>query len=280
MATKIRATSPRYLLSSSYVLWLAGMVASFAFDVPALGRVRRPQARCRLFCLPFPGAAASGFLPWSDLLPQEVELCALQLPGREDRFLEPLTTSFSFVVEEFLGAMAPYTTDLPFGLFGHSGGALLAFELARQLGAAKLPEPAVLFLSGESPADAPRQVGRSQLLPDTEFMAWLADRGGLAPEVAENAELMDLLLPVLRADFAWYEAYEYEPGPPLPFPVTAFAGRADPVVDVKTVAGWRTHTTERFELLPIDGAHFFIWDNRGQVVSHIAEALRATETSG
>ncbi|WP_212913963.1 thioesterase II family protein [Streptomyces sp. TS71-3] len=249
-------------------------MATFAFDTPSLGRVRRPGAGYRLFCMPFPGSAASAFLPWAELLPPDVELCAAQLPGREDRFDEPLVTDFTALLDELVGAVAPYT-DLPFAVFGHSAGALLAFELVRALQERRGAVAQALFVSAEPPPDAPRDGERLHTLDDAGFLRRLVDRGGTPPEIAGNAELMELLLPVLRADFTWCERYEYRPGPPLARPLTAFAGRHDRVVGADRVRGWSARTTGPFELHVVDGDHFFVRDAKQDVVSRIVGTLRS-----
>ncbi|MDW6066038.1 alpha/beta fold hydrolase [Streptomyces sp. FXJ1.4098] len=249
-------------------------MATFAFDTPCLGRVRRPNAHHRLFCLPFPGAAASAFLPWADVLPLDVELWAVQLPGREDRFVEPPQTCFETLVDELADAIAPHTADTPFALFGHSGGALLAFELARALRERGQPAPTRLFLSAEPPPDVPRSATKLHTLDDAELVQRLRTRGGTPPEIAENEELMELLLPVLRADFTWYETYEYRPGPQLESPVTAFVGHDDPIVGAEAVSGWRSHTTGSFEARGVTGGHFFVQDAMEEIVSHVVRALR------
>lgn len=245
-------------------------MATFEFETAPVGRVRRPGARYRLFCLPFPGAGASAFLPWADELPHDVELSAIQLAGREDRFVDEPATAVDAIVAELVDAIAP-TLDMPYALFGHSGGALLAFELARAL-----PEPTHLFVSAEFPPDAPRPDATLYQLDDAAFADRLLARGGTAPEIAGNAELMELLLPILRADFTWYGTYRYEQGPPLDCPITVFASPDDPLVAPAEVTGWRAHTTGPSQVHDVSGGHFFVRDAAGPVVARIVDALRAT----
>jgi medium-chain acyl-[acyl-carrier-protein] hydrolase len=256
-------------------LWFDLAVHAFEFPDPAIGVVRRTDADQQLFCLPFPGGAASGFLPWADLLPARVELVAAQLGGREDRFLDPAPTSVAAIVAELLDAMRTMS-GRPFALFGHSGAALLAFELARALRARGEPGPAQLFVSAEPAPDLPRSGPLLHTLDDAELIQRLRARGGTAPEVLANDELMELILPTLRADFGWYEKYDYRPGPPLDCPVTAFASEQDKIVGVDAVAGWAAHTTGAFQLRLVDGGHFFIQDAANTVVPMIADALAVT----
>lgn len=248
-------------------------MTGFRFPLPWLGKVDRPAAGHRLVCLPFPGAGASTFLPWAKLLPVEVELAAVQLPGREDRFPETPLTSWS----DLVGPIAAAILDCPgppVALFGHSGGALLAFEVAREL-RARGTAPAHLFVSAEPAPDHPRD---SQLhtLADAEFLRQVRARGGIPAELADNQELLELLLPVLRADFTWSETYRYQSEPPLSCPLTAFAGRQDQITGADELAGWRAQTTGPFRTQLVDGGHFYLREPAGAetVTDQIARALR------
>jgi medium-chain acyl-[acyl-carrier-protein] hydrolase len=245
-------------------------VEVFEFGSPWIGRVRREAARVRLFCLPFPGAGAPEFLPWAALLPPDVELCAVQLPGRADRFDEEPRTELRSLVADIATAMAPYA-DLPYALFGHSGGALLAFELSRTLAV----EPIRLFVSAEPAPELPRSGPALRDLDDAEFLRQFVARGGLAPEVAALPELVDLVLPTLRADVTWCETYEFRPGPPLACPITAFAGLGDPVTSAGEVDQWAAHTAAAFERHLVDGGHLFVRDSVESVVKHVVTALSA-----
>ncbi len=252
---------------------LAGAVATFDFETPSVGRVRQPGARYRLLCLPFPGAGASAFLPWADELPPDVELSAIQLAGREDRFLDEPSTSVDAIVAELVEAITP-TLDCPVALFGHSGGALLAYELARAL-----PDPIHLFVSAEPPPEAPRPDMTLHDLDDAAFTDRVKERGGMAPEIAGNAELMELLLPTLRADFTWYGTYRYHQRAQLGCPITAFASPDDPLVAPADLAGWAAHTTGPSQIHLVDGGHFFVRDAAGTIVTRIVESLRTTATT-
>lgn len=246
-------------------------MATFEFETPSVGRVRQSGARYRLLCLPFPGAGASAFLPWADELPPDVELSAIQLAGREDRFLDEPVTSVGAIVAELVDAIAP-SLDTPYALFGHSGGALLAYELARAL-----PDPAHLFVSAEPPPDAPRPDATRYQLDDEAFADWVQASGGTAPEVAGNPELMELLLPTLRADFTWYGTYRHEQGPPLTCPITTFASPDDPLVLPAVMTGWQEHTTgsSQARLVAATG-HFYLRDAEASIVTHIVDSLRTT----
>lgn len=247
-------------------------MATFEFQDSSIGRVRRSAARYRLLCLPFPGAGASTFLPWGDALPADVELSAIQLGGREDRFLDEPPSTVEAIVAEVVDVVAP-TLDLPYALFGHSGGALLAYELARAL-----PEPVHLFVSAEPPPEAPRPDATLYQLDDASFADRIRARGGTAPEIAANPELMELLLPTLRADFTWYGTYQYEHRPPLQCPITMFASPDDPLVAPADMAGWREHTTgpTRLQEVAGPGGHFYVRDGAAPLIGAIVDSLRTT----
>lgn len=247
---------------------------TLVFDSPYSGRVPNSAAEVRLHCLPFPGAGASAYLPWADILPPWVELCAVQLPGREDRFLEEPLTRFPDVVEAVAAALAPGATR-PYALFGHSGGALLAYDVARALAARGLPRPVHLFVSGESAPGHPSADAPAHALPDAAFLEAVRARGGLDEELLANEELVELVLPILRADFTWYETYRPAQGALLDCPVTAYAGRADDLIDLAGVRRWGELTTGPFKVHILDGDHFAAWRAPERIAGHLGAALAA-----
>ncbi len=177
-------------------------------------------ARARLFCLAHAGGGASFFRPWAAALPSHIELCAVQLPGREQRFAEPCFEALEPLLDALIPALTPLF-DWPFALFGHSLGALVAFELARRLEAAGTP-PLGLAASAFRAPHLPAERRLSEL-PDTEFVAEIAGLGGMPGELLDHPELLETILPALRADFAIAERYRFAPGPKLAVPVAAMA---------------------------------------------------------
>jgi len=251
-----------------------GLGRTLVFESPYCGRVPSPGAGHRLFCLPFPGAGASAYLEWAQALPSSIELCSIQLPGREDRFPEDPITSFPVLVEQISSAVGEQLRG-PYSLFGHSGGALLAYEVARTLAARGRSEPAHLFVSGENaPAARPPAV-HAHRLPDAEFLSYVRARGGLDAEFLENEELVELVLPILRADFTWYETYRHERDAMLDCPITVYASPADGLVDLDALGRWRDHTTGPFEVHLVEGDHFFVWGAREQIIGHLVGALKS-----
>ncbi len=187
----------------------------------------RPGAEVRLFCFPHAGGGASLFHGWADRLPPAVEVCPVQLPGRETRFGEPPINRLGPLVGALAEALLPHL-DRPFAFFGHSLGALIGFELARRLRRERGLEPVHLFASA---CAAPQRWGCVRpihALPDAAFRKELRRLRGTAPAVLDNEELMEILLPALRADFALCETYAYGEDDPLSCPVTAVGGLRDP----------------------------------------------------
>ena len=227
----------------------------------------------RLFCLPYAGGGASVFRSWSKGLPQNLELCAVQLPGRENRFQEPPFHQITPLVEALVIALAPQL-DKPYSLYGHSVGALIAFELARKLGKKQGYGPAHLFVSAHR---APRQVNQDQpihQLADDEFIRELQRRyDGIPCAIRENHELMELLIPVLRADFALSETYVYVAEEPLSCPITAFGGLKDTNVSADDLNFWGQETNHDFSLHMFPGAHFFLHEHLAVLLPLVGQSL-------
>ena len=233
-----------------------------------------PRAAHRLFCLPYAGGSAASYRDWHALAPDGIQVCPVELPGRGGRFGEPTLTRLRPLVDALAGALAPYL-DRPFAVFGHSMGGLLAFELARTLRRRGLPLPAHLFVSAAAAPDLPRSRPPVHHATDAEVMDELRLLGGTPPELLDDKEVMELMLPVIRADFSVLETYEYRPGPPLPVPLTVFGGADDPLVPVRSLDGWRRQSAAaRLHVLP--GGHFFVSPAAAGVMAVIADTLAAT----
>ncbi len=231
-----------------------------------------PQARLRLLCFAYAGGGPPIFHHWAGGLPAGVEVCAVQLPGRGARVREAPFTRLAPLVETLASALRP-DLDKPFALFGHSVGALIAFELARALRRRGQPLPAHLFVSGCGAPQLPDPRLPIHALPDGEFVAELAQLGGTPAEVLAHAELMALLLPALRADFALSETYVCAEEPPLACPVTAFGGVDDARVSRDRLEGWREQTVGSFTLRLFPGDHFFINTARPALLEALAGQL-------
>lgn len=233
----------------------------------------RPGADVRLFCLPYAGGSASVFRAWPKAFGPRVEVVAVQLPGREQRIRERPA-----VEPEQVASAIARATDRPYAIFGHSMGGRLGFEVIRILRAGGRPLPVRFYPSGANPPHGGPSTGPLtglSTVDDEEFGARLVAAGGVPAEVVAEQELFALFLPVLRVDFAWVDGYTYTEGPPLPVPITAFAGEADPVARASRVPGWREHTTESFTQHTLPGGHFFLHDRLPEMSALIEADLHA-----
>lgn len=231
-----------------------------------------PSARLRLFCFPFAGGSAGSFMPWFSALAPDIQLCAIQLPGRGARFSEPPIHDFTTLIGQ-LGQIIARHDDRPYAFFGHSLGALIAFELAHHCVRRGLARPRHLFVSASG---APRhRVGaaRYDLLSDRELLAKLRDYAGTPPEVLANQELMTLLLPAIRADFALLRHYRYQPRPRLDIPLSVLSGRGDSHVGREMLDDWRAETSASCEQHGFDGGHFFPFERPNEVLELVKRRL-------
>lgn len=241
---------------------------------------RRTDARRRLFCFPFAGGSAASYYKWQEELPAGVELYPVQLPGRGARLAEIPFTEMRPLVEA-LGEAMQHHLEIPFAFFGHSMGAIIAFELSRWLRRRHALEPMHLFVSGHVAPEVETARVCSYDLPEPAFMEKLWRLNGTPGEVLNNAELMQLLLPVLRADFAVIETYSYEDAPPLACRITALGGLEDKGVGRVELDAWREQTTGAFNLRMMPGDHFFLNAARVQILQIISrEMFQFADTCG
>ena len=236
-----------------------------------------PEASLRLFCFPFAGGGAWVFNSWADRLPadiqRETELWAVHLPGRESRRAQPPFTELAPLMDALTPLLAPLLTR-PYALFGHSMGALLSFELACGRRSQGAVGPVHMIVSGHR---APRLPDRNlpvHQLSDHDILAKLRRLGGTPDEVLRNPELMEMYLPLLRADFAVCETYVYEHREPLTCSLTVLGGTDDPQVSRKDLAAWRVHTSGSFSLHMLPGGHFFLQGARSLFLQVLGQDLR------
>jgi medium-chain acyl-[acyl-carrier-protein] hydrolase len=221
-------------------------------------RTRQDPRTCfRLFCFPHAGGGASIFRAWPDRLPSEIEVCAIQLPGREERLREPPFARLSSLIDVLADVLYPYM-DLPFAFFGHSLGSLISFELARRLRRQKALCPLQLFISGCRAPQIPDPDPPIHHLPDAEFIKELSRFNGTPKAVLDNPELMEVFLPLLRSDIRLYETYVYHHEAPLDCPITAFGGLEDEEVSREELAAWCDQTRNRYSMQMFPGDHFFL----------------------
>jgi medium-chain acyl-[acyl-carrier-protein] hydrolase len=164
--------------------------------------------------------------------------------------------------------------DKPFAFFGHSNGGLMVFELARALRREGGPMPLQLLVGGRPAPQLEITDPPIHALPHDEFIQELRRFAGTPDEVLENAEIMELIMPLLRADFAMGETYQYVPEPPLDLPISAYGGQLDADVSEEQVQAWREQTTGEFRMRMFPGDHFFINSDRAQVLAEVSRDLR------
>ena len=234
----------------------------------------RPRASCRLrlFCFPYAGGGASVFHSWHTGLPAEVDICAIQLPGREERIADQPYDRLSALIPSLADAMEPLL-DRPFVIFGHSMGALIGFEFARSIRRRYGRQPAHLFVSGHRAPQLPDTEPPSFQLEDAQFLERLRRLNGTPEGVLENEELRRLVVSVMRADLSVCETYEYLPDAPLDCAISAFGGLTDPKIGRDELAPWQHQTTRNFVLRMLPGDHFFIRDV-GSLLEAISFELR------
>lgn len=228
----------------------------------------RPSARLRLICLPCAGGGASMYRDWAAHVPEDVELVATALPGREGRICEPALDSVDALATGLVEGLSGHL-DRPFALFGHSMGSLVAFELARRLGSMGV-EPMHFFASGhKAPHLRTNRSPDRHALPDHEFIASVGRLNGIPTEILDDAEFMEMILPALRSDFRAAETYRFQAGAPLRCPVTAFGGLLDDEVIHQEIEAWSCHTSGPFRVQMFPGDHFFVESSRSRLLGAI-----------
>ena len=249
------------------------MTTATAFDSWIAFRNPNPRARLRLFCFPYAGTGASIFRTWSDGLPADVEICPVQFPGRGTRLMETPFTQLLPLVQALAQALVPLL-DKPFAFFGHSLGALVGFELARQLRRQSGVQPVHLFVSADRAPQIPQRDRPIHALPEREFLVELRRLNGIPGKVLEEADLMQIMLPILRADFAVYETYVYSTEPPLKCPISIFGGLQDHRVSRSDLEAWRDQTSVSFSLRMFPGDHFFLNTTQPLLLQVLSQELR------
>lgn len=228
-------------------------------------------ARVCLYCFPYAGGGGWVFRGWQPAL-ADIEVCAIELPGRGVRMAEPPLTDLESMVGGIAESINRYS-DRPFAFFGHSMGALIAFEVSRELRRESWREPLHLFVSGREAPHVASKDPPYHRLPDTELVGVLRDLDGTPREVLEEPALMQVVLPRLRADFQLLETYAYRDETPLRCAITALGGTGDATVRRENLESWRAQTTGRFTLRMIEGDHFFLHEAPSVMLSCLREEL-------
>jgi medium-chain acyl-[acyl-carrier-protein] hydrolase len=232
-----------------------------------------PQARLRLLCFPYAGGGVAVFRAWPSLLPAAIEVWALQLPGRDGRLREAIPAGLPALAAALADGLVPQL-DRPFACFGHSMGALLAFEFARQLRQRGQAGPEHLLVSARRAPHLPRTEAPLHALPEGPFIEMLRQRyNGIPAAVLAEPELMQLFLPMLRADFRLIETYAYQSEEPLACPISAYGGAEDPWARPEELAAWQAQTRGAFHLQVFPGGHFYLQEALPQLLGSVSHAL-------
>ncbi len=232
-----------------------------------------PEAALQLLCFAYAGGSTRLYHPWGPALAPQIEVTVVNLPGRERRLGEPPIAAMDTLIPQLAAGVLP-VLNRPFACFGHSLGALIAYELACYLRDHGHPQPRHLFVSGRPAPDYISPLSPLHPLPDDAFVAEVQRRyGGIPPQVVQERELLQMLLPALRADLQLAETYQHRPRPGLDCPVSALTGAADPLASERQMAGWSACTARGFEQRLIPGDHFFVQNHAASVIEFVRSRL-------
>jgi len=234
--------------------------------------VPRPNAAVRLVCFPHAGGSVGSFRRLAGLVPGNVELTAVQYPGRQDRYAVPLTGVMTELAGQIHRELAP-GFDRPTAFLGHSMGATVAFETARLLRPRSVPPLVALFASARKAPHECRPTGLDFHDPE-RVRSFVRELGGSGAEHLDHEDLWDLALPMLRNDFMLVDAYRYRPGPPLGCPIVTISGAADLRFTREDAQHWSPYTTGAFEAHTLPGGHFYIEEHPELLAELLADALR------
>jgi surfactin synthase thioesterase subunit len=241
---------------------------------------RTPLRRTPLLCLPFAGGGAGFYRAWRRLAVCPVEVLPLQLPGREERFADALPSDLITAARELArDGVRVCAGRGPVALFGHSLGAMLGYEVAREIDRACPGLVCHLFVSG-SPGPWTVRARRATGLDDGEFLARVKEFAGYHHEAFNDPQLREVLLPVLRADVAMHENYQPASDKPIGIPVTALRGVDDQLVSRAQVEQWRSATTARFAVAELPGSHMYVADRPSAVLDLISRTLHEPADGG
>ncbi len=234
--------------------------------------LRKPQAKFRLFCFPYAGGSATIYRQWVQNPSENLEVYAVELPGRGRQIKSPPFSQLQPLVGAIATALLPYL-DIPFAFFGHSMGGLLSFELTRLLCSQYHLTPLHLFISARRAPQIPSTARQIHNLPEADFLEEIGSFNGTPKQVLENQELMQMFLPILRADFSVLENYTYTPEPPLDCPISIFGGWQDQGLNYASLEAWQEQTTKSFSLDMFEGDHFFLHSFQEILIQKIVEKL-------
>ncbi|MFC4053588.1 MULTISPECIES: thioesterase II family protein [Actinomadura] len=232
----------------------------------------------QLVCFPHAGGSASYYFPMSKAMPPEIDALVLQYPGRQDRRHEPPVDSVPRLADQIFAVLADRLSPR-FAFFGHSMGAVVAFEVARRFAAERGTAPLWFFASGRR-APSRRRAGTVHTMDDAELIAELGRVGGTDARLLRDEELLASILPAVRNDYRAIERYAWTPGPPVDCPVTVLVGESDPQTTVDEAIAWQEHFTGTCDLRVFPGGHFYLEDASAEVIDTVVGTLGAARALG
>ncbi|HEV7881033.1 thioesterase II family protein [Bradyrhizobium sp.] len=231
------------------------------------------EAAFKLICFHHGGGGASSFNGWYRLLPPSIDMFRVQLPGREDRLEEGLIGNIDGVLRGLVPQLAPLL-DGPTVFYGHSLGAIVAFEAVRRVRRDGHRLPEALFVSGRRAPHLPLSHAPFGLAIEDDLIGYLASMGGMPDALLKRAHWRNQLFPIVREDLNISDLYVYRQEAPLPCPITFFAGGSDPWVKPAERQDWQVHTASKFRLIELAGGHFFSREEQAIIVAEIIGSLR------
>jgi medium-chain acyl-[acyl-carrier-protein] hydrolase len=221
---------------------------------------RKEKAEKTLVCFSHSGGSANAYQKWNEVMPQRIEILALQLPGRENRLSEPPVSSLSLLMRQMGQEVGPFfrKLDRPFAFFGHSLGGLVAFEFARELRRQNQNLPESLIVSCTHAPQFQEDEPPIHGYPDDLFLKEVMDYKGTPPEFLKHPELVDLFLPILRADFALRETYVYKEEASFEFPIRVYGAYSDTELKLPGLEAWSVHALGDFKIRMFEGNHFYL----------------------
>jgi medium-chain acyl-[acyl-carrier-protein] hydrolase len=241
-------------------------------------RPRKRGTGTRLFCFPYTGASASIFRLWPESLRPDIDVCPVELPGRGSRLREPPFSRLGPLVDALRDGLRAHL-DVPFAFFGHSVGALVAFELARRLRREGAGEPVLLAVSGAAAPQLESHAPAVHDLAEPDLMDHLRRLRGTPTRVLEHGDLIRMMLPTIRADFALHETYRHVDEPPFTCPLVTFGGLDDASVPPHLIRPWRAQTRGPFSAYLLRGDHFFVHAAESRIVAILNQRLPAAATT-
>lgn len=229
-----------------------------------------PHALARLFCLPFAGGGASIYRSWGKELAPTIEVCPIQIPGRENRFSETAHRDIKTLAPAIASQLQFYL-DKPYIIYGHSMGALISFEVLRILQDKGQPLPHIAILGAHRAAHLPPKRKPMSELDDGAFISKLTTFGGFPREVLESQELLQFVMPTLRADFTLCDGYQHEQSEPIDCPLVMIAGEHDTEVAPQDMQPWDVHSTQPARLISLDAGHFFLKTHQAELMQIIRQ---------